>query len=300
MKKIMIAMLIAVQSLFGQFSGKKAFEYLEKQVAFGSRVPGSEAHRKTAEYLIRFFKNLNFEVLPQPFIHYDSRKKGYIPMQNIIIRIAPEKSRRIILCAHWDSRPVSDKDLPEKRSLPLPGANDGASGVAVLMHLAELWSENPPPVGIDIVLFDGEDYGPEGKLDEYFLGSRFFVRNNPLPIPIVAILLDMVGDRELNLKKERYSLRYAGAWVDRIWKLAQQLGYYQFIQEEGYFIEDDHVILNQAGIPAVNIIDFEYPDSRNSFWHTQNDVPANCSPQSLECVGDVLYHFIMYENWRNF
>lgn len=283
-----------------EFDGHKAYIYLKKQVDFGPRVPGSPAHEQCSKYFIQFFKKLGYKVMEQPFYHFDQRKNKTISMKNIIVRIDPDNKNRIMLCAHWDSRPTADMEKGKNKSLPIPGANDGASGVAVLMHLAELFKNTPPPIGIDIVLFDGEDYGPQGHLDEYFLGSRYFVEHNPEIYPRLAILLDMVGDKNLNIKMEGYSVYYAGNWVELIWRKAQELGYYQFEYERGPYIEDDHVILNQAGIPAVDIIDFEYPDSKNSYWHTLKDIPENCSPESLEIVGDVLFRLIMDTNWMRY
>lgn len=302
--KLMISIffLLFFNLVFSQddFNGEKAFSYLEKQVDFGPRVPGTDAHRLCAEYYKQFFENLGLSVIEQKFNHYDVRKKESVPMVNIIARISPEIKQRILLCAHWDSRPMSDMDVPQNRNKPVPGANDGASGVAVLMHLAEILVNYPPPVGVDIVLFDGEDYGPRGNLDEYFLGSRHFINTNTQFFPKLGILLDMIGDKNLNIKKEGYSLYYASNWVDLVWQKARELGYNEFVDEFGAYIEDDHLILNKGGIQTINLIDFEYPNPQNSYWHTQKDIPSNCSPQSLQVVGDLLVRLIFDTNWMGY
>jgi Zn-dependent M28 family amino/carboxypeptidase len=175
------------------------------------------------------------------------------------------------------------------------GANDGASGVAVLLEIARQIHEIEPPVGIDIVFFDGEDYGREGDLDNYCLGSRYFTANNVKYFPKFAILLDMIGDAQLSIPVEGYSKNYAPTVVEMVWNIAEKLGIYQFQREVRGYVFDDHVILNEGGIPAIDIIDFEYPDFSHRYWHTLEDTPDKCSPRSLKVVGDVLMELIYYE-----
>jgi Zn-dependent M28 family amino/carboxypeptidase len=199
-----------------------------------------------------------------------------------------------LLCAHWDTRPRAEQDPDKsKRNKPILGANDGASGVAVLLELASLLRTKAPPIGIDIALFDGEDYGAEGDHANYLLGSRYFAKNRPSSyLPRFGVLLDMVGDKNLELPKEGFSVRYAPGVVNLVWSTARELGISQFVDAAGEDIIDDHLPLNEAGIPTIDLIDFNYPDPTNRFWHTHQDIPENCSPESLEAVGAVLVHVL--------
>lgn len=274
------------------FSGERAFEHLRKQVAFGPRNPNSVGHRQCLDYLANTLRQYADEVQLQPF-----QAQGYnevLALTNVIARFNPDAKQRILLCAHWDTRPRAEYDTNKtRRNEPILGANDGASGVAVLLELAALLKENPPPVGIDIVLFDGEDYGKEGDLQKYFLGSRYFVKNRPPQyLPAFGILLDMVGDKFLDLPKEQHSMRFAPDIVEMVWSKARELGYTQFLDEIRHEVNDDHLILNQGGIKTINIIDFDYPDPTHRYWHTHEDTPDKCSPESLEAVGTVVTHIV--------
>lgn len=275
-----------------RFDGTRAFEYLVKQTGFGPRNPNSPGHRACRDYLASTLRLFADEVQLQPFT-----AQGYseaLALTNIIARFKPEASARILLCAHWDTRPRADNDTNRsRRDQPILGANDGASGVAVLLEIASLLKQHPPPIGVDIVFFDGEDYGLEGDLSKYFFGSRYFAANKPRDYtPRFGILLDMVGDRFLDLLKEQHSMRYAPDIVALVWDKARELGYAQFLDEVGEAVNDDHLALNEAGIKSINIIDFNYPDPTHRFWHTHDDVPENCSPESLEAVGTVVTHVV--------
>ncbi|RMG65771.1 MAG: M28 family peptidase [Calditrichaeota bacterium] len=275
------------------FDGQRAMAYLKKQVAFGPRNPGSSGHRNCKNYLLETLRSFTSHVEEQSFIYYDNIGRKSLTLSNLIARFSPELEPRILLCAHWDTRPFADQDPdPKNRDKPILGANDGASGVAVLLQLAELLSRFPPPIGVDLVFFDGEDYGPAGRLDQYFLGSRHFVQVNHTFYPQFAILLDMVGDAQLQLPIEGYSHQMAPQVVDRVWNLALEMEKGAFEYRINGYINDDHVILNQAGIPAIDIIDFAYPDESNRYWHTLEDTPDKCSPASLQTVGDVLVALI--------
>ncbi|NOX37545.1 MAG: M28 family peptidase [Calditrichaeota bacterium] len=279
-----------------RFDAQSAWQYLVKQVAFGPRNPGSPGHRQCLQFLKTELQKFADQVIEQPFMHYDAYRGKTLVMTNLIARFRPNVEPRILLCAHWDTRPFADRDPnPANRQTPIPGANDGASGVAVLLEVARILKQQPPPIGVDIVLFDGEDYGREGHLEEYFLGSRYFVQNNDRYFPAFAILLDMVGDANLQLPREGFSVMYAPEVVDRVWRIAREMGYSQFEDRIGLQVNDDHVILNEGGIPTINIIDFQYPDASHRFWHTLQDVPENCSPESLKVVGDVLLKLIYEE-----
>jgi glutaminyl-peptide cyclotransferase len=275
------------------FSGQRAYGFLLNQTSFGPRNPNSKGHKECLGFLATKLRTCAREVRLQDFSH-----TGYggeiLRLTNIIAAFNAEAQPRILLCAHWDTRPRADQDPdPEKREKPILGANDGASGVAVLLELATLMKEDPPPIGVDLVLFDGEDYGTEGDHASYLLGSRYFARNRPSTyLPRFGILLDMVGDTYLELPREGYSVRYAPDIVDLVWNTARGLGISQFAPDVGSEIIDDHLPLNDAGIKTIDLIDFDYPDASNRFWHTHQDTPEHCSPQSLEAVGTVLTHLI--------
>jgi peptidase M28-like protein len=275
------------------FDGKKAFSYLLAQTAFGPRNAGSEAHQACLEYLRNQMAQYADTVFLQPF-----PMRGYngenLHFTNIISSFHPNTSSRLLLLAHWDTRPRADQDRdPSKKESPILGANDGASGVAVLMEIARHLKMEPPQIGVDILFDDGEDYGKEGDTQNYLLGTRHFAKNLPPGIrPSFGILLDMVGDKELELQKEPYSMRYAADIVNLVWSAAKDLGVYQFTDNTQRAVLDDHLPLNEAGIRTIDLIDFNYPDASNRFWHTTEDTPDKCSPESLEAVGKVLLYVI--------
>jgi glutaminyl-peptide cyclotransferase len=281
-----------------RFDGKRSFDYLKAQTKFGPRNPGSASHERCKDYLAQELRRFTTAVNLQQFSHTGYRGERYT-MTNIIASFNLQATQRIMLCAHWDTRPEADMEQDRtKRSLPILGANDGASGVAVLLELARLFQSTPPPFGIDIVFFDGEDFGRSGDLDSYFLGSRYFAKTKaPTFNPRCAILLDLVGDKNMLLPKEGYSVRFVPELVRLIWETAGELGVSQFLDSVGGMIEDDHVPLNSAGIPTVNIIDLELvggstPNPERNYWHTLQDTPDRCSPESLEAVGKVLLHVL--------
>ena len=212
-------------------------------------------------------------------------------MRNLVISAGPPGGRRLWLGAHYDTRPRSDRERdPERARQPLPGANDGASGTAVLLHLAELLALSPPPRGVDLIFFDAEDYGREGDLAGYCLGSAALAaawRGFGSPLaggrPEGLIVVDMVGKRGLSVPMEANSLRFAAPWTRAVFERADELGLDAFVPVPGPAVHDDHIPFLQAGVPAVDLIDFDYPE-----WHTLGDTPAACSPASLEAVGRLL------------
>ncbi|KAA3608814.1 MAG: M28 family peptidase [Calditrichaeota bacterium] len=290
-----VALLFYCGQTVPEFSGENSFAYLEKQVSFGPRNPMSTGHEECKNWLVSELKKFAGRVVEQPFMHYDPRINKNFKMTNIVASFNLKAERRIVLCAHWDTRPVADMDVPENSDKPILGANDGASGVAVLLEIARVMKSQPTDVGVDIVLFDGEDYGPEGKLDEYFLGSKYFAKNLNDYKPVFGILLDMVGDAQLNLPIEYQSQYYARNIVDKVWAAAKELGYTQFKNRVGSAVNDDHLALIDAGIPTIDIIDFEYPDNTHKYWHTMEDTPDKCSPQSLKVVGQTVLQVIYNE-----
>lgn len=268
--------------------GQSAFAFLIRQTAFGPRVPGSESHSACLAFLTSELKKYGALVTEQNFVE----KLPHLPqparLTNIIASFGVKKKQRVLLCAHWDSRPWADQDSDEtRRQSPVPGANDGASGVAILLEVARQIQAAEPRYGVDIILFDGEDSGQSG-VTEFALGARYFAANKAGNYrPAFGILLDMVGDRDLQIYQEHNSLKYAPRVVNRVWKTAAALGLPSFHAEPRYQVTDDHLPLLEAGIPCVDLIDFDYP-----YWHTTEDTPDKCSPESLAEVGRLLLALI--------
>lgn len=275
------------------FSGARAFSYLTSQTSFGPRDPGSAGHAKCLQYLSSELQLYADAVNLQPFpvTGYAGEK---LVMTNVIASFHPQAQTRILLIAHWDSRPWADQEKdPAKAKLPILGANDGASGVAVLLEIARHLKEAPPSVGVDILLTDGEDYAREGNEQDYLRGAKYFVANMPAGFhPIFGILLDMVGDAQLEIAKERYSLAFAPDVVEQVWAAARALNVTQFTDRLQNYVTDDHLPFNKAGIKTIDLIDFDYPDETNRYWHTHEDTPDKCSAESLEAVGKVLLYVI--------
>ncbi len=273
-----------------KFDKDAAFAYLLEQCQFGPRHPGSEGHQRVRKYLLdKLSAHANF-IKIQDFVYSDQEQKIELELTNIIASFYPKKRRRVLLCAHWDTRPFADRDPDTAlQAEPILGANDGASGVAVLLEIARIISQKEPAWGVDIVLFDGEDGGTENDLDGFCLGSKYFAKNKGDYQPEFGILLDMIGDKDLAIYKEGYSSRYATEFVDLVWSRAKGLGLFCFKDSVKHFIYDDHIPLLSAGIPVIDLIDFDYP-----YWHTTSDTPDKCSPESLQKIGDLLLE-ILYQ-----
>lgn len=265
------------------FDSTRAYRYLKEQCALGPRDPEGEGHRRAIGYFIAHFKALGMTAAQQPFVHTDMASGKKVPLVNFIVTVPGREAGRqpVIFCAHWDSRPRADQEASQMlASRPILGANDGASGVAILMELANLFKAKPPLQTVHLVLFDGEDYGREGNIEEYFLGARWFSEHLPAGAPEYALLFDMVGDKDLHLPMERNSMKQSPGLTTKIWSRAKSLGLGAFEPRMGPSVLDDHMPLQSKGIPAIDIIDFEYPA-----WHTQGDTPDKCSAYSLGVVG---------------
>lgn len=273
-----------------EFDAEIAWSYLIKQCDFGVRNPGSDGARKCRDFLFKELKKYTTEVRLQPFTHYDARLKRTFYLNNIIADFG-KGIPRVVLFAHWDTRPRAEYDPdPSRRTEPILGANDGASGVAVLLEIARLLSLMPAPIPIQIIFFDGEDYGRPGENWDYLLGSKFFVQTIDPSEYRYGVLLDLIGDSDLEIKREYNSYKYARELQDRIWNIARNLGAYQFTNRMQPPVTDDHLPFIEIGIPAVDLIDFDY-----KYWHTTADIPENCSVESLEAVGKVVVELIYSE-----
>ena len=277
-----------------RFSGVKAFQYLEKQCEFGPRNPGSTGHKEFANYLENFLKERSDNILIQEFEYIEPVTESLRKGKNFIVQFNQDAKYRLLIGAHWDTRAISDQDKNiEHKTLPVLGANDGGSGTAILMTLYDMFTADEPPIGIDLVFFDAEDVGRSFEGNTFAVGSEFFSKNLPIKKPDFAIIVDMVGDKQLNLPIERFSYNIAPKKVKEIWDMAEDLSLNAFEKRIVEEIYDDHVPLwDNAQIPAIDIIDFKYPNLFYNHWHTQQDIPENCSPKSLEQVGTLLLNYI--------
>ncbi|MBW3628941.1 MAG: M28 family peptidase [Gemmatimonadetes bacterium] len=273
------------------FPGEEAHRLVARQVAFGPRIPGTPGHQRQLDWMRAWLAERADTLEVQSFTSLTTYGES-LNLTNLLARFHPGRPDRILLVAHWDTRPRADQSAtPEEREQPVLGANDGASGTAVLLQLAELLARNPPPIGVDLLFVDGEDYGPSTA--DMFLGARYFAENKPADYkPLYGVLIDMIGDQQPRFPIEGYSSQAAPEVVHRVWSVAAELGYGDvFVQENAGSISDDHMPLNEGGIRTIDIIDFEYGPG-NRFWHTPQDVLENTSPDGLEMVGEVLTELI--------
>jgi len=267
-----------------EFNGQTAFAYIEQQMAFGPRVPNTPAHDKMGDWLAAQLRQRADTVIVQAFTQKTS-KGVTLRLRNFFARFRPEATERVLLLAHWDTRPKADKSANlGQQQLPVPGANDGASGVAVLLGVADALKARAPGIGVDLLFVDGEDYGDFNDSTETLLGARYFAAHLPTRYtPLFAVLFDMVGDKDLQFLQEGFSMSKAPEVVQRVWQVANQLGYGQvFAPRAGEALTDDHVPLQQAGIHAIDLIDFTFP-----YHHTTEDTIDKVSAESLQIVGDV-------------
>ena len=275
------------------FNGTRAYEYLKQICDLGPRPSASPGMLAQQKMLVEHFQQLGGKVNLEQFRVRHPRDGSEVRMANVIVRWHPERKERILLCAHYDTRPFPDRDPVNPRGTFL-GANDGASGVALLMELGRHMPKLEGKLGVDFVLFDGEEFIFNDDTDVYFLGSEYFAREYAAGKLDGryrwAVLLDMVADADLQLFEERNSIgwRESRPLVKEIWQTAGKLNVREFIPKPKHELRDDHLALRNTGkIPAIDIIDFDYP-----YWHTEADTPDKCSALSLAKVGWVMHEWL--------
>ena len=295
------------EQLSPHFDADSAFLFVKKQVDFGPRVPNSAAHIACGNYLVEKLEEFGAQVIEQKTIlkTYDGIA---LDVRNIIGIYNPDQEKRVLLFAHWDTRPFADQDEDKnKRTQPILGANDGASGVGVLLEIARQLSQQPVVIGIDIIFFDAEDWGQPNYErnhvpgDWYCLGSQYWAKNPHIPNyrANMGILLDMVGAQNATFYKEGYSVQYASNITEKVWILAARLGYGSyFINKKGGYITDDHVAVNQHHrAPSINIIQTseDTPHGFGNYWHTHKDNMDNMDTATLKAVGQTVMEVIYTE-----
>ena len=292
----------------GSFAEDLAYEYVRQQVEFGPRVPGTEAHRKCGDWLVDMLRTYGADTVIVSGTPVKAWDGTVLPVRNIFARYNSDAKDRILLVAHYDTRPWADQDPdPDKRMTPIDGANDGASGVAVLLEVAHNLSVEPARVGVDILLTDCEDYGVRedasvnDDADSWCLGTQQFAQNLPYTaadMPRYGILLDMVGGRGARFNREYFSATSAQLPTARVWDMARKLGLGdRFPMAVGGAITDDHLPLIRAGIPTADIIENASPETHsfNPTWHTHADNIANIDPATLGAVGRVVLNVLYNE-----
>ena len=268
------------------FDGNAAYNYARAQVDFGPRVPGTPAAKKAGDWIIQQMRARADTVIVQSFTHTTADGKK-LPLRNILARFRPGLSDRVLYVTHWDSRPVSESaSTAAERKLPVPGANDGASGVGMFVALGDILKRTKPNVGVDLLFTDGEDYGQFGPPEvDVLIGSKYFASHLPSPgyRPLYGVLWDMIGDKDLRIPYEMNSFQQAPEVVSRVWQTAADLGYGNvFVQESGGLITDDHIPLLAVGLRVIDVIDLVYAPH-----HTPQDTMDKISAKSLAIVGDV-------------
>jgi peptidase M28-like protein len=275
-----------------EFDGQAAFGYIQTQVGFGPRVPGTEAHQKMGDWLDSLLRQRADTLIVQSWKHVTAARDT-LPLRNFIARFNPSAGKRILLLAHWDSRPTTDSPLSRDSTKPVLGANDGGSGVALLLGVADVLKRSPPAVGVDLMFVDGEDYGDFTKApNDVLIGSRYYGGDQlPGPPALYAVLFDLIADKDLQIYQEGNSLVGAPEVVQLVWDTAKDLGYSgYFIASPKHTLIDDHLELQKAGIRAIDVVDFDYPA-----WHTQYDTIDKVSSASLQVVGDVAVALVRRE-----
>jgi Zn-dependent M28 family amino/carboxypeptidase len=278
------------------FDARRAMGHLEAICAIGPRISGTEGMRKQQKLIENHFKDLGASVEYQKFAFRQKSRRQPTEMANLIVSWQPDRERRVILCSHYDTRPIADQEDDERNWYkPFVSANDGGSGVALLMELGRHVRDLPTKVGVDFVFFDGEEYIFDPRTDYYFLGSVYFAKqymNGKMrPTYVAAILLDMIAGKDVHFPMEGFSAWSAAPLVESVWRVARELNATAFEDKLGPDVYDDHLPLNDGGIPAINIIDLKTPDPEPfnyAHWHRLSDTPENCSGESMAQVARVV------------
>lgn len=270
------------------FDTFRAMKYLEDVCKIGTRISGTEGMKKQQALLQKHFEDLGAKVTRQRFTVRQNSQRQDTEMANMIVSWHPDQLRRVILCSHYDTRPIADQEEdPRKWTQPFLSANDGGSGVALLMELGHHMKDLKTQVGVDFVIFDGEEFIYDRERDHYFFGSEQFAKNYRRDPPrhryLAAVLLDMIAGKDATFPIEDHSWFLAGDLADEIWKIAEEQKCSAFQKKLGPKVLDDHLALNGAKIPTVDIIDFSY-----RHWHRLTDLPESCSGESMAQVARVL------------
>ena len=294
-------------AVLGAFNADSAYNFIAQQVAFGPRVPGTQGHTMCRDYIVNTLRRVGADSI----IVQNATVKAYtgetLPISNIIAGFNTENARRILLVAHWDTRPWADMESStELRNQPITGANDGGSGVGVLLEIARNLAQKRPGVGVDLLFVDAEDYGSNDGFgthaDSWCLGSQYWVENivpySADNLPVYGILLDMVGGRDARFHYEAYSLHHAETPTLKVWSEAERLGYGdRFIKAIGGAATDDHVVLTKGGIPTTDIIEINNVETSTfpPTWHTHSDNLENIDRATLKAVGETVLNVVYKE-----
>ena len=270
---------------------------MKTQLDFGPRVPGTAAARRTGDWIVAQMKQRADTVVVQSWTHVTA-KGDSLPLRNILARINPSATQRVLYVTHWDTRPTADEDLNlGNKRLPIPGANDGAAGVGLFVALGDALKKAQPTVGVDLLFVDGEDYGSfDPPATDVLIGSTYFVEHLPSEQyhPMFGVLWDMIADKDLNILQEVNSVQKAPEVVSRVWETARELGYDKyFLPQVGQQVTDDHIPFLQKGFHVIDVIDIDYGPLNSfgvpspSYHHTLQDTIDKISEHSFQVVGDV-------------
>jgi glutaminyl-peptide cyclotransferase len=272
------------------FDGERALGYVRTFMDFGARVPGTDAHKRAGEWIVSEMRLRADTVIEQTWTH-TTQSGVKLPLRNVLARFNPMAEERLLYVTHWDSRPVADKSSTDSlRKLPTPGANDGGSGVGLFLALGDVLKATPPGIGVDLLFVDGEDYGTFTPDVDVLLGSMYFANNLPSANyrPLFGVVFDMIGEADLRIPQEEYSVTRAPEVVERVWRTAADMGYGNvFVPATTYGITDDHLPLLDKGLRVIDVIDLDY-----AHHHTVNDTIDKLSARSLKIVGDVAWKLI--------
>lgn len=291
------------------FNADSAYTYVKDQVNFGPRVPGSQAHRLCSDYIVSQLQRFGADTILTQTGLVTAHNGAQLPIMNIMGRFNPEAKDRVLLAAHYDTRPWADNEsTEERRATPIPGANDGASGVGVILEIARQLGITAPGIGVDLLLVDAEDYGTSagwGNNDEtWCLGTQYWAERMPYTAsnrPRFGIVLDMVGGRDARFHREYFSEKYARPVVDKVWGTAISSGYSdQFVNEVAGSIIDDHLFINRAGIPCIDIVECNSATTHTfpETWHTLSDDMGSIDRKSLKAAGQTVLNVIYRETPR--